>query len=95
MYQKPPVCQKLIFEPPKDPVAALAPSLWSNNFSFIELTEITRQADVQPFSELLNRIRTGTNTHQDIETLKSRVVNEDDPSIENFTHVYVTNYKVD
>ena len=36
----------------------------------IELTEIMRQKDDQPFTELLNRIRTGTQTEADIQCIQ-------------------------
>lgn len=50
MYQLPPVRQKLIFQLPKDCMATLAPSLWATYFTYMELTEIMRQADDKTFA---------------------------------------------
>ena len=36
----------------------------------IELTEIMRQKDDKPFTELLNRFRTGTQTEADIQCIQ-------------------------
>lgn len=55
------------------------------------LTQIVRQAD----SEMLNPIRTGSQTVEDIQTLKFKVVNKDDESSDSFLHVFATNAKVD
>ena len=40
-------------------------------FEMIELTEITRQKNDQPFTELLNRFRTGAQTHEEICCIQS------------------------
>lgn len=45
--------------------------------------------------ELLNRLRTGNHTEQDILTLKSRIINEHDHEVEDYLHVFSTNEKVD
>lgn len=49
---------------------------------------------IKPFSEQLNRLRTGEYTEEDIEELKQRIVNENAPFLGKFTHVYITNDKV-
>lgn len=56
LYQLPPIRRKLVFHP------------WQV-FTMIELTEIMRQKDDQPFTELLNRIRTGTHTEEDVKCI--------------------------
>lgn len=53
--------------------ATLAPDLWSE-FSMIELTEIMRQKDDQPFAQLLNRLR--------IKRKDDRLSNDDQCSLE-------------
>ena len=55
---------------------------WSA-FKMIELTEIMRQKDDQPFTELLNRIRAGTQTEADIQCIQSRSIS---PSDSNYPH---------
>ena len=49
----------------------------------IELTEIMRQKDDKQFTELLNRIRTGTQTEADIQYIKSRSITH---SASNYPH---------
>lgn len=46
----------------------------------IELDEIMRQREDRQFAELLTRVQTATHTKEDIEILKSRVVEDDDPN---------------
>ena len=61
----------------------------------IELTEIMRQKDDQPFTELLNRIRTGSHTEEDIKCINSRSVS---PSDDNYPsdalHIWAENNPV-
>lgn len=95
MYQLPPVHQRFIFQPPNNLYAALTPSLWSTHFKYMELTQIMRQSDDKTFSEILNRVRTGSQTTEDIQALKSRLINKDDDVIDSFLHVFATNAKVD
>lgn len=45
-------------------------------FKMIELTEIMRQKDDQCFAELLNRIRVGKHTKEDISTIQSRCIQD-------------------
>ena len=46
----------------------------------IELVEIMRQKDDQPFIELLNRLRVAQHTEADICTIQSRAVDVNDKS---------------
>ena len=48
----------------------LANNLWMDNFRMYELTEIMRQRNDKWFAELLNRLRVGNHTRNDIEVLK-------------------------
>ena len=43
-------------------------------FKMIELTKNMRQKDDQPFTELLNRFRTASQTEGDIQCIQSRLV---------------------
>ena len=47
-------------------------------FKMIELTKNMRQKDDQPFTELLNRFRTASQTEADIQCIKSRLVHPED-----------------
>ena len=54
--------------------ASLGPNLWQTHFTMFELTEIMRQKEDAPFAELLNRIREGNHTEEDLTVLKSRSI---------------------
>ena len=72
LYQLPPIRRRAVFENYKNDTFNLCHP-W-NAFKMIELTEIMRQKDDQPFTELLNRFRTGTQTEADIQCIQSRSV---------------------
>lgn len=44
-------------------------------FQMTELTEIMRRKNDQPFTELLNRFRTASQTDEDIQSIQSRSMN--------------------
>ena len=46
----------------------------------VELTEIMRQKNDQAFTELLNRVRTATQTEDDIRIIQSRSITPSDPN---------------
>ena len=48
-------------------------------FKLIELTEIMTQKDDKAFTELLNRIRTGSHTEDDIKLIQSRCIAPSNP----------------
>jgi len=73
-YQLPPVGDQMLFSKVND----LTPNLWEQ-FKFYELTQIMCQKEDKEFSELLNRLRIGQSTKQDIQILKTRIVNRSDP----------------
>ena len=78
--------------------SALATNLWQEHFKMYELSEIMRQKDDREFAELLNRLREGKQTEQDIEVLKGRILKikpgESDYPM-NITHLFSTNQAVD
>lgn len=69
LYQLPPIQRKPVFEDYKNEALNLYHP-W-HVFKMIELTEIMRQKDDQPFIELLNRFRTGSQTDEDIQRIQS------------------------
>ena len=81
LYQLPPIRRRAVFENYKNDTFNLCHP-WSA-FKMIELTEIMRQKDDQPFTELLNRIRAGTQTEADIQCIQSRSIS---PSDSNYPH---------
>ena len=72
LYQLPPIQRKPVFEDYKNDALNLYHP-W-HVFKMIELTEIMRQKDDQPFIELLNRFRTGSQTDEDIQCIQSRSI---------------------
>ncbi|XP_068742581.1 uncharacterized protein [Montipora capricornis] len=88
MYQLPPV-----FANYKNDVFNLCHP-W-HLFTMIELVDIMRQKDNQPFAELLNRFRTATQTEEDIKCIQSRSI---DPSDVNYPsdalHIWAENNPV-
>ena len=93
MYQLPPIRKKPVFENYKNEVYNLYHP-W-HLFTMIELIEIMRQKDDQPFAELLNRFRTGSQTEEDIRCIQSRSI---DPSDDNYPsdalHIWAENSPV-
>ena len=76
LYQLPSIRRRAVFENYKNDTFNLCHP-W-NAFKMIELTEIMRQKDDQPFTELLNRFRTGTQTEADIQCIQSRSITHPD-----------------
>jgi len=52
---------------------ALAPNLWSQLFTMFELTQFMRQQHCILFAKLLNRLREGSHTTDDVNILETRV----------------------
>lgn len=94
LLQLPPVAQKPVFSCPSDEMAAIYGSLWQH-FQIAELHEIQRQKNDSTFALLLNRIRSGTHTDEDIKVLQQRAINE---SYEDYpkdaTHIFAYNKDV-
>ncbi|XP_062572139.1 uncharacterized protein LOC134234095 [Saccostrea cucullata] len=92
LFQLPPPAQRALFDQPSDEIARLYGSLWKNHFKVVELQQIMRQRDDLSFARLLNRVRSGQHTNDDVWTLCTRETN--DPP-EDILHVYTTNKAVD
>ena len=76
LFQLRPVKDKWIFEHGSSPYASLAPVLWESLVTMFELTQVMRQSDDQPFASVLNRIREGRQTNDDINLIKSRMLSD-------------------
>ena len=75
--------------------AILAPNLWQDYFKMFELKEIMRQRESKVFAEILNRLREGNHTADDILKIKDRIVEENgvhDPL--EAPHLFIQNMKV-
>ena len=92
LLQLPPVGKFPIFDLPTDETAALYGSLWQNHFQMIELTDIVRQKNDQNFASLLNRVRIGKQTLEDIEILKQREIKNSSPDYPKLApHIFALN----
>jgi hypothetical protein len=78
LCQLAPVFDGWIFKDLDHDYTALAPNLWKELFSMHELTEVMRQRDDQTFAEILNRLREGLHTEEDLAELKTRIVDAKD-----------------
>ena len=98
LFQLRPVGDSWIFADCKEGYASLATNLWKTHFLMFELTEIMRQKEDQTFAELLNRVREGKQTEDDIALLKSRSVSlntERYISLKEYQHLFPCNEDVD
>ena len=74
----------------------LAPNVWKENFEMFELSDIVRQKDDMPYAALLNRLREGNQTKEDIDLLKTRVLTRNNPNYPtDVTHLMYHNRNVD
>ena len=87
---------RYIFKNPENSeYAVLAPNKWQDNFNMFELEEIMRQKESKIFAEILNRLREGKHTDDNIVKLKERSINENsihDPM--DVPHLFIQNQKV-
>ena len=70
LHQLKPVMGQFIFEDYRNDYGPLATNIWTENFKIYELTDIMCQKDDKQFAQLLNRLRIGTHTKNDIKLLK-------------------------
>jgi len=87
LHQLPPIQQKPIFCRYDNNAYNLSHP-W-HEFKMIELVEIMRQKDDQPFIELLNRLRVAQHTQTDICTIQSRAVDVNDKNNYPFNELHV------
>ena len=98
LFQLQPVFDKWIFESTSSNVySALASNLWQDNFTMYELIEIMRQREDKDFAEILNRVREGKHSNEDLNVIKTRLVSLNanaQPTLDE-THLFTTNKAVD
>ena len=96
LFQLEPVMDRYIFKNlDNSEYAVLAPNKWQDNFNMFELEEIMRQRESKVFAEILNRLREGKHTKDDILKLKERLIKENsiqDPM--DAPHLFIQNKKV-
>ena len=99
LMQLPPVKAQAIYQRPKDSKSAdlydsEETNLWLNCQS-VELETNFRQGEGNPWTEMLNRIRIGEHTEEDIDILKGRLSSLlTDDEYKKATHLYYTNAEV-
>ena len=70
MYQLSPLNRSFIFsQKPRRSSGRLASHLWRDFFKVIELEVNMRQQNDVSFSDILNRIRTGVHTNEDVKVI--------------------------
>ena len=71
LFQLPPVFDGYIFNDIQNSeYSILVPNLWKKYFKMFELDEIMRQRESKVFAEILNRLREGKQTEDDIMKIK-------------------------
>ena len=92
LFQLEPLSYTWIFRDMKSNYGPLATNLWNSYFTLYELTEIMRQKDDKLYAELLSRLREGNQSQDDIEKLKSRIIDENHPNYPyDAVHMLATN----
>jgi hypothetical protein len=66
--------QYIFLDSDDDQYGPLVPNFWRDNFVLYEMQEIMQQRDARQFAELLNRLREGNHTPEDIALLKTRLL---------------------
>lgn len=94
LFQLQPALDGWIFQNLNTEYGPLADNLWQKYFSLYELTQIMRQQNDLPFANLLNRLREGKHTQEDINLLNTRMISTNIQPPHNITHIYPTNKQV-
>ncbi len=96
LFQLQPVFDGYVFEDLESDYAPLAANLWQKHFQMFELHEIMRQRESRQFAEILNRLREGIHTENDLNILRARII--EDPEVNyprHAPHLFIKNDSVD
>ena len=99
LFQLKPIKEGYVFDEPKSAEHSIAfklRNLWQQ-FMIVNLEENHRQGEDKEYGDLLNRIRRGIFTDEDVEVMKTRVRKQNDPELKKYDsalHIYGTNAKV-
>ena len=96
LFQLEPPKARYVFKEPVNKEHAVVyhlRNLW-RQFTVVHLEKNHRQGEDKTYGDLLNRLRVGEHTEEDIELLRTRIVPEDDPALSDALHIYGTNAKV-
>ena len=96
LFQLQPVMDDYIFKDMNNiENGILAPNIWQELFKMFELHEIMRQRESKQFAEMLNRLREGNHSKEDIMKFNEHILQ---PSSTNFPidapHLFIQNAKV-
>ncbi|XP_028405246.1 ATP-dependent DNA helicase PIF1-like [Dendronephthya gigantea] len=95
LFQLQPVFDGYVYNDIQDSeYSILSPNLWKKHFTMYELKEIMRQRESKVFAEILNRLREGQHTQDDIAKIKERFVNDSNCPKE-APRMFIQNAKVD
>ena len=97
LFQLEPVMDGYVFKDMNNSeYRALAPNFWQELYTMFELEEIMRQRESKEFAQLLNRLREGNHTPEDIAKLKERCISENCTNYPiDVPHLFIQNSKVD
>ena len=73
----------------------LAPNLWNKHFRMFEIDEIMRQRESKLFTEILNRLREGQHTKNDILKIKEKCVEDESVCPQEAPRLFFQNALVD
>lgn len=93
LFQLGPVMETWVFTQPNKRYGPLATNLCTDNFKLCEFTVIMRQRDYKIFADLLNRIREGNQSAEDMSLLKA-CLKEECQKISNVPHLFTTRNEV-
>jgi hypothetical protein len=95
LFQLKPVMDGFIFKDfDNSEYGVLTPNLWKKHFKMFELHEIMQQRENRIFAEILNRLREGNHTENDILTIRERIVPEQSCP-KQAPHLFIQNLMVD
>jgi len=96
LFQLQPVFDRYVFDSLETPYGPLACNLWNKHFRMFELQEIMRQKESKTFAQILNRLREGLHTHDDINKLKKRICSSQTESeaLNHIPHLFIQNKRV-
>lgn len=93
LFQLEPIRSKPVFENYKDDTLNICHP-W-HVFQMIELRKVMRQKDDKIFTDLLNRLRVGSQTDEDIQLIQSGLINSSDPNYpHDVLHIWAENNPV-
>ena len=96
LFQLQPVMDGYIFKDMNNlEYGILAPNIWQELFKMFELHEIMRQRESKQFAEMLNRLREGNHSKEDITKFKERILQSSSTNYPiDSPHLFIQNAKV-